>query len=453
MLYLVLFYWFKIAGRSLFPTPTTLFGGWQLLSFIGTIVIVYGDGIDIGGAGVLRFLQMTIGLTTFVAGAAVANIYTKFSPVTAIRQFLKRPIIDDFHPRVYLFVVLGLGLVSIIVSYLFVSRLGSSPVLSGISSLLESADLRGTAMEYAVGRRSIRAAGEGYLTLGYASQFFSVILPVVIYLIYARMIVKPDNKNRLLLAILIILNIYFFTVAGIRTFFLNFGLTFVLLASSRWGPLGEASRPNLWVWIVIGAVGILYFTTTLIGRAAGYDVVNSFLIPFIELPERIFLVASRNQVAALEIFRHQPILWGEGWMQSLTALLPGSMEGGIGAELARLIHDNPGGSSPPDFWTSTWWNFGWFGIVFVPLVLGYLLQRYAIFFFRSPKRLSRIVVLYASFFVFREVTEPLSLFNRGLATILGIYVIITVAQNLIESKRKLRISADAILESPGRQSL
>ena len=432
-LYVVAAYFRGPAGQSLFPTATTLFFLWQSLAFLGTLILTVWPN---EGVGIFRLSCMLSGMTAFAAGAWVANRHARWEPIPGMASFLARPLIDDLKASTLYIAVGGIALVSIAVGIIYARQLGFSVVIGSLLQYMGSGDISSSQQLYSFGRKTIHGSSTVYLATGYASQFFAILLPLVLFLLYSRVLLYGRTVDKVVTALVALPTAYFLTLLGVRSLVLNAALIFVLMSTRRWGPFGTLTRPNHWWKVVLGLAVLFYFTITLISGRAGYST-SLAGVSFGAIEEfftRVVLVASRNQLAFVQLVDPEPLANGRGWLSSLEILLPGWHEG-LASQLADALYGNSDSSAPPDFWSSAWWNFGFLGVTLVPFLAAYLIQRYTVWFFRGKKSTVRIVTVYVSFFVFREITEPIVLFNRGFVTLLIFLGIVAVVKNAERSAR------------------
>jgi hypothetical protein len=424
---LVAFYFIVVTGKSLFPTGTTLFLLQQSMTFVGTIILIEAYGLDVG---VERLLFITVGMWMFVLGAAIANRAKRFKPKVGIRRFLQNPIYFDLHSGVY-WLMIGMAIVSIVVSLIYLSNLGSVVLLNTLRTYLSSGSLTESRLAYSAGRKTVHNSAGIYLASGYAFQFIATLLPTVVFLMYARMEFLHKRNDRIIFVTLFLIAVFGLAIPGNRLIIMNFFLIFFLLTSKRWGPFGIFQKSHWWrITIPVIALGIFAGVTVLAGRVGVVSTLGKGLAAGLsDLFTRAFLVTAGNQLFFQRVFDYSGLRWGLGWLQSLSNIIPGISRFSYNTQLALLLYGNTGSNTPPDFWSSTFWNFDWFGVILVPLLTGYLLQRYAIGFFTGRKALSRIVIIFVSFFALREITDPYDYFNNGFVTLIIFFTLVVIVKH------------------------
>jgi hypothetical protein len=427
--YLLILYFRTVTGWSIYPTAATLFLVWQSLAFFSTLVQKDSWNWDVADT---RLLMISAGMTLFVIGAAIANRTQRFHPRTAIQQFRNSAIYFDVHSGVLTWVVLGIGAVSTVVSLLFLQRLGSSVVFDSLSTYLSTGNLIDSSFVYSTGRRLVHGNRDVYLGSGYSFQFLAVLLPATVYLLLARAELLNRRRDLVILLAFTAITVFALLIPGNRSIVLNFFLVFTLILTPRWGPLGRHAKPRRWIWFVpLTGLALFAVISTLGGRSGQVTTIgNAVTSSMADLFDRALILPSSAQLLFLRIFDGEVLRWGKGWWDSLKILLPGTPDSSLASTLSYLVSGDAGGSAPPDYWNSIYWNFDWVGILLVPLVTGYLFQRLTIFYFTGRRTLSKIVILYASFFTLYQITDPIDYFNLGFVTLMVLFGLVVLVKRL-----------------------
>jgi len=420
--YLVVFYYLAINRRINFPTAMNLFILGQIPVFIGTVLLadVFGREFD-----PTRMLSMLVGTVLLVAGCATANRVLSFEPRREFKSYMDRPAVFDLHGGVYLWLVILMGIIACIVGQVFVSAIGYNMPLALLDTYLATGSRAETAIVYGTLRTWTLRHPERYVAPGYTSQFIIVLLPLVFYLLYSRVLVLKRIPDKILAFVFLLACIYFGTVRGIRGHVVLFTITFLTLTSQKYGPLGKLigsshSRLPLLTAILAGGSYVMFTLLGRLGATTASSVWDVFSTMIAELFNRVVFVTAYAQLRAMEYLHTLPLGWGRGWVQSLSGVLPGSAPN-LSGEIYRMVFGGGYGSGPVDIWSSIWLEFGWLGTILVPFVLGFLLQWFSILSLRGGKTVSRSVILFVSSFSLMQVHEPIALFNSGFITLMIYY--------------------------------
>jgi hypothetical protein len=272
-----------------------------------------------------------------------------------------------------------------------------------------------------------------YIAPGFALQFTTILLPLVFFLVYFRWLHSRRPSDRAFAVILFVGCAYLLSVSGVRSYLVYFACTFMLLASQSVGVFGGVAQAvrTRFHWIALGIAGAGFSVFTVLGRL-GQGSSGGVLDAPKDFFDRLVFVSVDNQLLAMDVFQHQPLGWGAGWVLSLTNVLPrgGGREivqdalgvtpqyqGDMSMVVYRMLFGGDG-SAPLDMWSSIWLEFGWLGTALVPLVIGYSLQRMTIRFLRAERTIVNHVVFTMSAFALMNLFEPLALFLGGFGTLM-----------------------------------
>ncbi len=443
--YILLYYYVVVNGRVFFPTATNLVVLDHTILFIGTLVQadIFGRAFDL-----TRLSNILVGMLIFVAGARVARQVTQFLPKEEYSEFKKKPIYFDLHSGVYWWTIVCMGAVATLVGAVQAQLIGYAVPWEALELYIDSGDPFQTQIVYSSLRKGISNAVIGWVAPGYVMQFTQVLLPIVVCFLYIRVVVLKRVSDKLVLLLFLLPCLYFLTIRGQRGPIVNFALWFLFLVSSKYGPLGNItlSRKRLPLVIGILAAGFYVLGTVFMRRNVGFGevfgvsatgIVGVTVTSLMDLLDRVVLVTSRVQLFAMDVLHREPFSWGRGWLESLSLVLPGYRPS-LANRIGQIVTGDLLVSGPVDLWSSIWLDFGWIGMVFIPFVIGFLLQRYTIIFFRGKKTATRIVVLFVASFTFIGVGEPIGLFNNGFVTLVIYYYLVRMVKNL---ERKLSFGA------------
>ena len=173
--------------------------------------------------------------------------------------------------------------------------------------------------------------------------------------------------------------------------------------------------------ISIGALLVFMVLTIYNGRVSSGESV------FKSVFSRIF---NENQECAVVAFRYidsKENQWGYDWFMSLKDILPGKNEyKQLSYVIFEVMYGTDRGTSPPCIWGSAYYNFGWFGIVLMPFVMGVLYHK--LYYVFRKQRINKLrIFLYSAMFVILGLwfaDNPLYIFNQGFITIFIMLVLL-----------------------------
>jgi len=433
--YIIIFYYIVVNNRVKLASAINLFMIYQVLTFIGTLLLadVYGREFD-----KIRLIGMLLGTLTLTLGAFAANIVSRFVPNVVWKHHNKKPYIFDLYGGVYLWLMVGIGVFSLAVGILYVSAIGYNAPLELIRRFTQTGNLSETSLAYSQLRTAVSRGT--YVAPGYANQFIRILLSLIFFLMYTRAFHTRRFMDKVVALMVFLLCVYFLTVTGVRSYIIIFSATFLVLNSNTFGPLGNlfGAKGRKFALLVILVAFVFFGLFSVLGGRVEQnattlgntkEVISDFL-------ERIVFVASQNQLLVMEYFKDLPLQLGGGWVDSLRTLLPGTHLG-LSNEIYFILYGNHFGNAPVDIWTSIWLEFGWAGVIIVPLIIGFLLQKLHIHFLSSGKTLSRMVIMIMVSFALIEINEPITLFNNGFVTLMiyyGLIRLVKVYERRVTSK-------------------
>ena len=317
------------------------------------------------------------------------------------KYILKEPSIYNYRVRFqYIWLILW---AAIFICGLYFVRGGGNVFLESIRAMIT-----GSAYSTKNARLGmLRVSGTGYVY-----QLRIAIFPCLsLYYIF----IKKNHFNSYLLAIIAII---IMLGTGQRGGFVSF-MCICLLAVYYWRGAKEErvyeekKRNTLKTYILIFAVAMSLFalTTIMNGRVSSGGTVFGAIV------KRIL---NDNQSAAIHCFEYidnQPCQHGKDWYLMLRKLLPGAPSYMSVATRVFAIWNGGStrGTAPPCIWTSAYYNFGIFGVIFVSMCLGIstakLHRRYTV---KSCDEFAIIIYAGKTFFLgYWLVDGPVTLFNNG----------------------------------------
>ena len=429
---LVAFYFFAVNQKVLFPTPANLFMLWQIPFVAGTIA-----AIDPSKNSDLKWLGIVLsGNLFFVIGCVISSLHSKFCAKKDYEEFLRKPLYFDLHSGGFL-IMLVLGVLSLVISLYFAVAVGYYVPLEAALTYADIGSLAASARTYSNLRTAVYYGGEKYLAPGYVAQFKNILLPLVVYLLYFRVIVLKRCLERVALAILSVVTILLLSLTGQRYPVVLFGVMFTLLVYWQNREKLAALSSKALLFLTIGLVALYYCVSTFLmaRRITDYDIgVKSLFYPISELGRVLFSGARVQLNIALYLFQvYSSPVWGQNWIRGLADLLPGHRIG-FSQELHQLVYGSLRGSVGLGLWGEIWLNFGWIGVLFVPLLLGMAMQRFTISFYRGKKTIIRTVVFIYAGWIISAFRSPVQLFSEGFVTLMLYYLLVNMVKHF-ENRR------------------
>lgn len=213
-------------------------------------------------------------------------------------------------------------------------------------------------------------SGSQYLFPGYVNQFRNVLLPAL-SLVTIVALFRSRSRLRWWVSVgLVLANLVFMLGTGQRGAFVTFMLvtvTFIAFVSPRafwrWMPL-----------VVAAALPLFLLATFALGRAkTQLDSASSPLEQlWVLLGQLAFRVFGSNQEASVAGFRYiyeLPTQWGGEWWQAAIGLLPGLTGSDISNQIHAELYGSDRGTAPLSVWGSTFYNFGFGGVVVMAILL------------------------------------------------------------------------------------
>lgn len=434
--YLATIHFFVTNGGRAYPSAINLFLLYQGLGFVGTVLHA-----DLAYAGDrTRAFGMLLGLGAVVLGGAMANALFAFRPRDELTRFRLAPVIQDARGPKLRFVLVPIAAVSVLVGFVYMSAMGYNLPLELLKAYSSTGDVSSSASIYGQMRTSVWNDPSRYIAPGYSAQFMKILLPAVSFIWFFRARATRRWGDRFVAGGLMVAALYLLAGTGIRSYLLLFGAYFVVLVSPRLGPFAGNRSGSRAVWLVGGVAALGFALLTFLGgrSARGGSLLSNVGGVVWDLVERVVFVTADVQLVAMRALGSFPRGWGRGWMDSLAVLLPGSRPS-RSTEIYEIVYGGFG-NAPLDLWTSLWLEFGWAGLVFVPLVLGGVLQYVHIRFVRGPKLLTRTVVFTMMAFTLIIISEPIDVFNNGLVTLLILLALLS-ASTLLWMNRAVPVRA------------
>ena len=265
---------------------------------------------------------------------------------------------------------------------------------------------------------------ESYYAPGYFNQFKNIIFPcaaaaIVTYIAHR---VKSLIMRVVALCFILIPLLVGLLGTGQRAFLIS-AVIFALIFMSLTNPNIFWRHKLLMAALLFFSIALFSISSFLQGRVGDFSATTSFTGLF----SRFFL---ENQFSAVVGFRYiypQNIQWGAEWLIDIVGALPYVAGSDLANRIFEVLYGTTRGTAPVSLWGSVYHNFGFAGIVVVPILLPFV---YGSLTTRLLSR-RRVGVLEAAavsyvFFVLGSwvASGPMQLINNGLLTaLLLLYVV------------------------------
>jgi len=377
--------------KKYFISPALIFVAMQTIMFTG--ILTYAN-FNISSDKKLVLIYF-VALLMFIFGTMIAKamypIRKKDIRLTSNKLSLYQQM-----------VILGLVGVSIIAcTYFFVS--------SGYNVFVQmvQAFVGGNTGNYT----DERLAMNNVWGVGYIYQFRVIIFPILCAFLVTC---KHHKYLKLLGYICFPLMIVFILGTGQRGGFVMFVLMFTVALLYIYKFYRQREIKIILVLVIVGSLIVFSFMTIFNGRVASdSNVVQSVL-------SRIF---NENQECAVVAFRYidnTSVQYGKDWLFSLRDILPGKNQyQQLSYVIFEIMYGSDRGTAPPCIWGSAYYNFGWFGIVLMPFIMGILYHK--LYYVFSTQKINKLkIFLYSAMFVVLGSwlsDTPMVLFNQGFITL------------------------------------
>lgn len=292
--------------------------------------------------------------------------------------------------------ILGYGLLafSALITIVYYQAVGYNVFLTGLSD-----SIRGTgSQDYSTLRLESYSASSGYLFPGYVNQFKNSLLPalsamVVIYLFSKRIPFRWASSIFILgIALVGLLG------TGQRSMMVLFAYMLIIL-TYQINPAKFFKRAFLMSSII---VPILLFSTFLLGRnqdevtqANGVLAKSGILLS--EFFDRLFYVQQWSGQMVFRYTQTQPTQWGSEWWKGISGILPGMEGSDLPRVVFQILYGTDRGTATPSIWGSVFYDFSWWGIIIIPILLAVLFQKISYNFSRKNEVSLMELVAYSGF--------------------------------------------------------
>jgi oligosaccharide repeat unit polymerase len=272
----------------------------------------------------------------------------------------------------------GLLLLSVTITIAYYQAVGYNVFELGIRNAFN-----GTTADYATLRVDSYSPNR-YLFPGYANQFKNTILPSLTLIASIYLFRTRDTLRGLIVIPLILISVFGILGTGQRGAFIQFSLTLItfLFHFDRKRFRRRATMAFL------ASAPLVFLATFILGRSAqsiGQD--SGFFTKIAtlgrELLNRFFQVNQFSGQIGFRFTYGQPTQNGMEWIQGVLGILPGNSGSPLDGLIFKSLYGSARGTAPPSMWGSTFYNFGWLGLLLLPIVLAAI---YQVVTFRSTNK-------------------------------------------------------------------
>jgi oligosaccharide repeat unit polymerase len=316
-------------------------------------------------AGVVATAYLLYVVTSIVTRAVVSGSGSGPRGTQPLASARERRLVV-YRPTFHFKVLLGLAILITVAYYVSV---GYNVFLLGLQGLAS-----GSSADYTTLRLDSYATSR-YLFPGYVNQFKNTILPALsavtmVYLFHAR---RPGRW--IISGFLLAITIFGILGTGQRSPLILF--TFTLVTYLFHVDPSRFKRRAL-VAAGIGAPFLL-LATYLLGRSSlalqtSTGLLGKVQVLGYELLRRFFMDGQWSGQMAFRYTSQFPVQDGAEWKQALLGILPGNDGSRVARDVFQMLYGTDRGTAPPSLWGSVYYNFGWAGVIVIPLVLGVVFQ-------------------------------------------------------------------------------
>jgi hypothetical protein len=392
----------------------------NLINYLGTIPLLdFRYESDL-----VHFNFLSIGLLAFIGGSAIgARIFTV--PQSTYDEWERKPLHIE-GGIVFQRLVYSIIFISIVLSILYYVAVGYNIFLMGFVNLITGAGEIQDAGTLRLATYNSNVGGR-YLFPGYINQLKNTILPLMVVFLWVR--TKRLNQNpNWFLKMSSLLSIIFIFGTGQRGAFVLASLMIGIFALTSF-PKKVKRKVVIWGG---GAILVLFLLSSFfIGRNSNKEnkgsITNNVKGLMESLENRISTANQKGSVIGFrKIMFYDQTQWGKEWWKAIVGLAPGVDGSNLSGRIFSLIYGGHGlrGNSPPSSWASIYYNFSWFGIIFIPLFMSLMLKYLYHRFIIKPKFLFRNLIYTSCFILIGTwiAGSPTYYFNVGLLTLILLYL-------------------------------
>lgn len=214
-----------------------------------------------------------------------------------------------------------------------------------------------------------------YLFPGYVNQFKNTILPALALVISLYLFQSRHQLRHIITIPLVIMSIFGLLGTGQRGAFIQFTLALFTF-------LYHYNRSRFRRRAIVGmslAGPLLFLATVILGRSSSLLGTDSGIFSKVstiarEVLKRFFY---DNQWSGQMVFRYtyvRPVQNGKEWLDGVLGVLPGNSGSSLPRQVFESLYGTDRGTAPPSLWGSVFYNFGWMGILILPIVMAVFYQ-------------------------------------------------------------------------------
>jgi len=405
--------------------------------------------------GIFPIAQLVMGLGTLalvdifyppdVEYAYVISGPTIIYCVTSCALYLGRPSPERDHPNPIVVdapispVVWALLILSVLVTIVYYVAVGYNVFVLGLQGLAG----KGAGQDLTQLRIDSYSA-DRYLYPGYVNQFKNILLPAL-----SIVVVWRSYSNRWTLRHGLAASLFAITAISVLGTGQRGGFVIVTLfvgAVFFWADRRRfAHRASL---LMLGVLPLLTLATLFLGRSLtsvsrASSELDKLGVILQELGRRI---TYDNQAAGQQAFRYTYRLETENggeWLTGVMGLLPGHSGSSLPQDVFFAIYGTDRGSAPPSLWGSIAHNFGWIGLLIMPVILAIVFHWITGRLLAKSQRTPLEIVATAGFCVvvgLWVIGGPEYLLNAGAVTFAGL---MWIGSRVARSYREVPSSASS----------
>lgn len=376
------------------------------------------------GTGILYQLNFNLDadITHAIAITITAIIYLfastvfsrKFNTKTAWSRYKLyreiRPAKSDRQLSIYFYAI------SVTATIIYFQLVGYNVFLYALSSGISGDEIKGL--------RLSSYSGDTYYAPGYFNQFKNILLPCAfLSLSFYTLSFNFNKVAKWLIIVMASLPVVIGLLGtGQRAFFVSFVIVAIIFIGLS--SFGKATiKPRSFLILSTSFFIIFSASSFFLGRSENFTFIESLSALLV----RIF---NDNQESAVFGFRYiysRPVQYGFEWMVDLIGILPNYR----GSDLANIVHEimfgTDRGTAPVSVWGSIYYNFGWPGLIILPIIIAYIYTAITAGYLKRRNRTPFSVSGYAYlFFVLGSwiASGPMQLINNGAVTVIVLLYII-----------------------------
>lgn len=201
--------------------------------------------------------------------------------------------------------------------------------------------------------------------------------------------------------------------------------------------LGGKDARKASILLAVMVLVVLTIATAVLGRSTStLDGAGDVLTVLGEIWDRVFLANQLSGVVGFQYVFALPVQHGAEWLTDLQGLLPGLRGSHLANDIFAVLYGSYRGTAPVSIWGSIWYNFGPFGVLLCPALIGYFYSRLYYRLISGPKTLFRVLT-YSGFSVLLGtwyVAGPMTVINNGIITVYILHLMVRTVEGWRRSR-------------------